>query len=490
MVWASYKEGDVTWFATKAYFALWEQRERRCLLKPDEPRRYSAEEIQSILNESSRYKVAAAVRQLETCGLVAVSETNIRFCEDVHQLESAQAKARAQRMLNNVHPNTRSKIIAVPRRLLKLIIRSGRKMVRAATLIGLILTTMLVKKYGAFQGCCKAEWIANLFGVDAKRVMHERSKLIAEGWFTIIRTSQKVLNRFGVWVSLNLKPSTLLDKHPVPVENPPADNSEWQPAPDPNSQQLQPPPKKPDTPSEISKNQPPSLHIPSGAYQPQHPENPTWTNIQPNDLRLDSRSDALRQQAIQRGYLNPTPADRINFYAAITHALRVAKHNACGLLRTIVEKGLWQVISQADEYNAIARLRRATTCAETQHIQPEGNNPLVTSIATRTETINDEWAPLSQDALIVQTLTADLRQAGVSGDLFALVQRHGYLQDWDRERWGRAEQDVAQARLFRARERPCDPGRPGASFCHQRVYPHGGAAQSPVSPAAPGSAAL
>ena len=32
-------------------------------------------------------------------------------------------------------------------------------------------------------------------------------------------------------------------------------------------------------------------------------------------------------------------------------------------------------------------------------------------------------------------------------------QRHGYLRDWDRDRWERAEQELAQARLLQARQR-------------------------------------
>jgi hypothetical protein len=195
------------------------------------------------------------------------------------------------------------------------------------------------------------------------------------------------------------------------------------------------------------------LPTPSGAYQPQHPRNPTWTDIQPDDLRLDSRSEALYQRVIQCGYLKPTPADRITFFAAIAHALRVAKHNACGLLRTLVEKGLWHVISQADEYNAIERLKRTAQAQQTQPAQPVPESLFLRTPTEESRSV-EVW-PLagSKDALVVETLTADLKQAGVGGDLFALVQRHGYLRDWDRERWERAEREIAQARLFRARQR-------------------------------------
>ena len=50
-----------------------------------------------------------------------------------------------------------------------------------------------------------------------------------------------------------------------------------------------------------------------------------------------------------------------------------------------------------------------------------------------------EQPGLSEDALIVQTVTADLQRAGVTSDVFGMVQRHGYLRDWDQDRWLQAE---------------------------------------------------
>jgi hypothetical protein len=67
--------------------------------------------------------------------------------------------------------------------------------------------------------------------------------------------------------------------------------------------------------------------------------------------------------------------------------------------------------------------------------------------------ISDQPIELSKDALIVQTVTADLQKAGVTGDVLQTVKRHGYLRDWERDRWERAEQELAQARLLQARQR-------------------------------------
>jgi hypothetical protein len=206
---------------------------------------------------------------------------------------------------------------------------------------------------------------------------------------------------------------------------------------------------------EILKNQELTASDPDpGAYQPPSSEQPTWTDIQLEDLHHDTRSETLRQEAIQRGYVRDTPSDRVNFFAAIAHALRVSKTNACGLLRTVVEKGLWHVISQADEYNGITRLKHASYTQATQETQPVQANPsLTTSTRGDLRGGNEQPIELSHDALTVQAVTADLHQAGVTGDVLQTVQRHGYLRDWDRGRWERAEQELTQARLLQARQR-------------------------------------
>jgi hypothetical protein len=141
------------------------------------------------------------------------------------------------------------------------------------------------------------------------------------------------------------------------------------------------------------------------------------------------------------------------FFAAIAHALRVSRTNACGLLRTVVEQGLWHVISQADEYNGITRLKHATPTQATQETQQVQAHPFLTTSSRGDLRGSDQPIALSKDALIVQTVTADLHQVGVTGDMLQTVKRHGYLRDWERDRWERAEQELAQARLLQARQR-------------------------------------
>ncbi|HZC02731.1 MAG TPA: hypothetical protein VE844_15660, partial [Gammaproteobacteria bacterium] len=392
----------------------------------------------------------------EAIHVLNISHTGIAFAQSLDDVTVAEGvKQRARAMFDQLHPDTRDKLIKIPRRLLRLIVQCGRRIVRAATLIGMLLTTMLTKRrdrYGGYKGCCKAQWIAKVFGVDASRVKSERAKLIEEGWFTREPTTPGARKKFGQWVRLNLMP-------PEPTASPGApsaeDPSKVQPQNAPSETKVQPL-LNPSLSSseEILKNQALTTSDPDpGAYQPPTSEQPTWTDIKLEDLHHNIRSEQLRQEAIQRGYIRDTPSDRVNFFAAIAHTLRVSKTNACGLLRTVVEKGLWYVISQADEYNGIVRLKQATqtqTAQETQQVQA---NPFLTTSTRGDLRDRDQPIELSQDALIVRTVTADLHKTGVTGDVLQTVKRHGYLRDWDRDRWERAEQELAQARLLQARQR-------------------------------------
>ena len=52
-----------------------------------------------------------------------------------------------------------------------------------------------------------------------------------------------------------------------------------------------------------------------------------------------------------------------------------------------------------------------------------------------------------QDVDTQRERPADLQRAGVTGDVFATVQRRGYLLEWTQERWKRAEVALMQERL-------------------------------------------
>jgi hypothetical protein len=550
LLWSLRQEKIISPLAFKVYFAAHEAKFWRSKTKPGEtyqyqPYGFELTDLSRLLPSVPETKIARAFGELASINALNMTDRGIWFAESLDDVTvNERVKRRVQAMFEQLHENTRDKIVKIPRRLLKLIVQCGKRIVRAATLIGMLLTTVLTKrteKYGGYKGCCKAEWIGKVFGVNVKRVNVERARLINEGWFTREPTTPRARKKYGQWVRLNLTPaqptpdpesptpepisevSTIEEpdteeltleeplsevanveepvfeepiseiftieepiseelayeelvsktsayeeliseeliseqsayEEPDPDELTPIATHEVQPQNRDFEPQVQPLPNLSLSSSEvILKNQElsPGDQNP-GAYQPTNPDKPSWSDIQPNDLHNDAQSEKLWEEAIRLGHLKPNQANRINFFAAIAHALRVAKNNACGLLRTIVEKGLWHVISQADEYNALQRLRRFTESQETKDAQRMPANPFLTTNADRVGKVDEQPIELSEDALIVQTLTADLNRAGVKGNIFRIVQRNGYLRDWDKERWERAEQEIAQARLLQARKR-------------------------------------
>src|ERR671917_38694 len=215
ILWAARQEKVITSLAFKVYFAAHEVKYWRCKAQPGEtyhcqPYAFEPADVSRLLPGVPIAKIARAFGELEAIQVLNMSNTGIGFAQSLDDVTlHERVKQRARAMFDHLHPDTRDKLVKIPRRLLRLIIQCGRRIVRAATLIGMLLTTMLTKRkdrYGGYKGCCKAQWIANVFGVDASRVKSEREKLIAEGWFIREPTTPGARKKFGQWVRLNLMP--------------------------------------------------------------------------------------------------------------------------------------------------------------------------------------------------------------------------------------------------------------------------------------------
>src|ERR671914_114977 len=410
ILWAARQEKVISPLAFKVYVAAHEAKYWRCKTQPGEtyhcePYAFEPADVSRLLPGVPGAKIARAFGELEAIQVLNISDTGIAFAQSLDAVTlHERVKQRARAMFDHLHPDTRDKLVKIPRRLLRLIVQCGRRIVRTATLIGMLLTTMLTKRkdhYGGYKGCCKAQWIANVFGVDASRVKSERAKLIEEGWFTREPTTPRARKKFGQWVRLNLMPP---EPTAAPGPPPAGDPPEVQPQNAAADSKVQPLLNPSLSSSEESlKDQELTASDPNpGADQPPASEQPTWTDIKLEDLHHDTRSEKLRQEAIQRGYVRDTPSDRVNFFAAIAHTLRVSKTNACGLLRTVVEKGLWHVISQADEYNGITRLKHAVHTQALQETQQVQANPFLTTSIRGDLRGSNQPIARSQDALIVQ----------------------------------------------------------------------------------------
>jgi hypothetical protein len=147
----------------------------------------------------------------------------------------------------------------------------------------------------------------------------------------------------------------------------------------------------------------------------------------PEDLGDLARLEALRQQAIARGWLRRCEADQLNFVAVAVHARRVGD-NPCALFVVLVRDQHWAVLTQEDEDRARTLLREHATGPRRQ-----------------AATVPAPERTLSDDARFVRLAMQVLRQAGWLGDPFLPVKRQ--YPAWTRARWEAAQAELAQWQL-------------------------------------------
>jgi hypothetical protein len=441
-VWAAQRENAISFNALKVWFAAQEVKFWRCKAVPGEPYRFQPkafrpEDMARILDGIDERAQRKALAELEETRLLSLTDTGIAFIEDIDRLNLSDAvMQRAFSMFDQLHPDTRMKPIAFPRRCLVMIAGLGKRIVRAATLLGLLLRTMLHKRsrlYGGYRGCTKAVWIADVFGVAVRGVKGERQKLVNEGWFVQDKpTPVHIQKRYGLWLRLNLQASPGTEPPPEPQPQGP----ELAPQHDPEQPQLAPL-LNPLLPSEEGTLNNQNLNNQTPGIQNNPPE-PTWNHITTEDLTQSDRRNALFQDVVQHGILGDSEPDRLTFFAAIARALRLKTiiSNLGGFLRKLVETPAYHThIAQIDEDTALGWLRDSE-----MHRIP--GPPVVSEFKVA----------LSKDALIVQELKRDLERVmtpvPTGPALLSLVQRHGYLSDWTLERWANAEIDLAQSRVW------------------------------------------
>ena len=442
MIWAATEEKTITKLARDIWFAALTVQFWRCKNKPGRPYRpsprgFRVADLAKVLGVGET-KLQGPLRQLDQAGIFRITEEGPWFATSLSDLSLADpVRARIRAMFNQLHPNTRDKVIAIPRRLLKLIVQCRRKTVRLATLLGLLLRMMLEKRadqYGGHKGCCKAAWIAEVFGVGIDRVKTERRLLIREGWFTEEPTPPQVQKRHGLWLRLNLQPIPCQPQPVGPATNSEAKLAKVKPQNASKPFKLQPLFNQ-ELPSKegMFNNQKLPKDIQTGIEQNQTttPEQkPTWTDIANRDLHLRERRMELFENAVRRGVLRDTQADRLTFLSAVARTLQKATHNAGGFLRRLIESPDYRgFITQDDEDTARRWLRESEGV-----IQP----------VPMAEQPEEVIPTLSNDALTVQVLLQDLKRAGYTDrHPLALVQRSGYLLDWTRERWDEATIELA-----------------------------------------------
>jgi len=360
-VWSAYRSKELTAFLdVRVYWALHEISERRLRasalrrspLKLDRGRLVS--DIQRLVCAGSPQRIRASLRRLQASGLVVWADGEIRFNNPRQVDANAQETIEMLERIDH-RPEVRERSIAVPRRTLRFLARNGRPALGATILAHFIRCLWRDGDRFFATGSCSIAFVADLFGVHERNVKRARSELRKMGWLRAVSIETRRVNAHGARSMLNLawKESGKGFEFPSVRRG----NTESPPQKAACDTKSPPPIDKHNLPSG-SKNHNPHSEGPVGVRKRTgNPRKPTWQRIVPDDLGSASRLEALFAEAVGRKFVRETPTDRLRFFAAAEHALRIGKQNPCGLFVAIVRRRLWSYVSQADEDRAVELLR-------------------------------------------------------------------------------------------------------------------------------------
>jgi len=436
MAWWAYRSGLIRKLDLRAWFGCWELEIRRRLSEG----RYqpSLAELKRLLGSASgrgQGGLRGSLRRLRSLGLLrSCTKEGISFAESPDELRVEDLGGLWEMLGQLSSPGRR---VPVPRRILRRL-AGGLSKARTATVLAHLMRCLFYRKGEGINpvGCCKASWVAEVFGITERSVYDARRYLVEDlGWLRARDCSQHVLNRDGLWVSIDLdwgssevgqgrerpEAPTVEPVDPAPVESEP-DVSESSPPPADSAGHFSGP-KENKKPLRDHTNQKPASRGPAGIRISKSKEqSPRLSDVLPEDLRDIDRLLELFGQAVDRGLVTSSEADRLKFVAAAIHAQAVGSE-PCRLFAWLINQRRFEVITQADEDEAHARLKRHQ---QTRYAVPAAPSPRPPA--------------LSNDALIVREIRAVLRARGIHVDPYAAAR--GSLPDWSRERWDRAVEEL------------------------------------------------
>src|SRR5512135_827840 len=245
MAWTAFREKVITLKELRAYFALAEMKSRRCGPRDDAAPEFSVRELRALIGGAGGGR--EMVRKLQAVGLLReVSKSSIEFATEPGELRFLPETLDATLDLI-AHPDRR---VPVPRRIIRLIAGGARRTL-IATILGHMMRCLFYKQGNCHpKGCCKASWIALVFGISESCVKKQRHHLVEElGWLIPQETSQRTLNTHGIWLAINLAwsgPTTAKETKDQPTVAPQvAAEAEAAEAPLPAGAELFPEPSPP-----------------------------------------------------------------------------------------------------------------------------------------------------------------------------------------------------------------------------------------------------
>ena len=451
-VWAALKLKLIAWHHLCVWIALCEVRTWRDTMEPAQRNlfRFTPKRIAHVLgNKRTGPRLTQAIADIQQLGLALLTPTEISFTLSLDDLQP-DLRAETKRMLESLGNKNITHAIRLPRRLMRLIMKSRSRPLRAAVLFGMLLRMTPVKRYRWYKGCLTTTLLADVSGFNESCIKHERAVLIREGCFERLETPARVRQQHGDWYALG---------HDLPVFSSPRSTVKRQPPAPSKERNRQPPIKKPAPSYGIETNQ--FLPAKPGASRstsiPKTTDVPNWHCMMPQDLREPRRRAALYDDACQKGVIGVSQAARLRFYAATARARRLGSINPCGMLRRIVETRAYHGhIADCDEHQARIWLAedeqpdlgtaQASKLLRSIMAVPNGHQQASPAeFRNDTVPINPEQRPPehAEDADVVSYLTHRLRQAELpTHDAFNLLltthEGKTNLAGWTQDRWDRA----------------------------------------------------
>ena len=323
------------------------------------------EELTS-LTGLTKSQVKKELKSLERAGLLLFSESSIQFTKS--QLPTATETTEALAGKRSI-----KRPIPLPRRVLRFLVKEGREG-SIKTTLAYIVRGLAISRKGEikYKGTVKACWISEVTGLSLRSVRTARKELIGLEFITDDEGSKQwKLNRDGAYFTINLD-WTEPRCETIPVLE---KSNSARPTLE-NCTHFAPPYKDKKTLNR-SKNQKThtsgeesALRALSGFCEMNlkketfterrtiHKQlstkkirKPILRDIKPDDLKRLSKLKMLYAQATKAKWLEPSEANFQNFVSAAVRATRT-EGDSVRIFVSIVKKGLWKNITQAQEDRA------------------------------------------------------------------------------------------------------------------------------------------
>jgi hypothetical protein len=235
--------------------------------------------------------------------------------------------------------------VPVPRSVLRFLAQSTKAAI-GKTVIAYLMRGLSIDRYAQEIKSCgsvKASWIAGAFGISLRSVKSARNFLILSGFITKdVGSFQRKLNRDGAYFAINL---TWTEGERRVTEIAPLTCK--------TAIKFAPPYKDKKTSYEFKnqKTESRALKLP-GVCKANGTEEPKLRDVRPEDVKAFPRLKILFAQAAKAGWLQASEANFLNWVSAAIRANTVAARDPVRVFVSIVKRGKWELITQAQEERA------------------------------------------------------------------------------------------------------------------------------------------